>query len=499
MKITKSEALALIEYNSFLEELHSAWTPYAWQDREIQRLFHAEPSTRLKYLQLDIARKMGKTELCCYFLWRRAMEKPRLQYYITESEENASHVIWNDKRLQNFGPRKYLLDGKSGIKESDHSIHFKNGSSIYLKGCASNIDSLLGTRPNGVVYDEFRTHNPKFHQVMAPNYIVWPDFQLLIASTPPWLDDVESGVCKFYRDMIEECETEPRKKYISIPCWEHSDPRMIDEYKSEQQRYERRGEKHAFEREYEVKYVRNVKDFIFPEMTDSLPISHNNIKQRIESIINKEYVVMVDPSGAKRWGALFGIIDLDNPTLYLVDSIILDNKNPRDRELMSVGKFWPLICAKMKDTAAQVDKYDWHKGYDCAEPWFPAEVEDQFDEDSLFGVDKKVMSVTEGYSLIKDLVKCSKIIISERCRDIIHEFQGLQINPNTENPYKGQDELIACLRYILHEFNYLFKPSGLKVFKHYKDKLDYLHQNFWEGMKNPKKNTDYENYYIEGE
>jgi phage terminase large subunit len=77
------------------------------------------------------SRRSGKTVACAAHLIHTAINTPNIIcLYITLSRNNAKKIIWRDIRNINT---EYKLDGVTD--ETEMSMTFKNGATIYLSGC----------------------------------------------------------------------------------------------------------------------------------------------------------------------------------------------------------------------------------------------------------------------------------------------------------------------------------------------------------------------------
>lgn len=453
------KAETLIKYASLVKEVFKDWKPYDYQKTVLKDLFVND----YKYVFCNWSRKSGKTEVATKFLILKALLIPNAQlFYISKTQENAKKVVWG--RLKAMVPRKYLLPGSSGIKESDLSIQFSNGSIIYLLG-SKDVDAYIGTSPDSVVYDEYRTHSPLFNDVMSPNYFK-PHCQILIISTPPDLLDIETGKCSFYYTMKKMCESDPRNSYYDLACWE-GNPDLQDFYKEEKKRYEFLGRMSEFEREYEVKYVKGTKRSMFPEFSYEDLVPHRNLMRTIVDDSQYEWAICADTSGWTRWGVLFVCIDKSTLDLKILDciTIVSDGNSFEDRKNagMSAYALWPKIERKMKELYPGSNHADWSIIWDCQDVPIMDDINRWYGEDITFlPVNKKIMGKTESLSLIRDLKILNKLWISEKAEELIDEFKAMEVNPATERPYKRFDELSDCFRYILHEFCDLYDKDSIR-------------------------------------
>jgi len=444
----------LMAYGLFLQQLHLDWEPHSGGQKEVLEDLLVN---KKRIVFLNCGRKFGKTEIAMYYLWRKAAEIPNsVWFYVCPTAELGKKVVWDTKRLQTFGPRNYLLDGKQGIKESTQSIHFKNGSGIYIVGSNVDTDSLLGVMPHGAVYDEFRAFSPRFHESMRANFLPHKA-AVLIISTPPSKEDILSGKCAFYAKMIKICKVTDRYSYYHRTSLDN--PHMDKEdLEFEKQELYANGEEHVWHRENMAEIVFGSQHSMYPELTESSLTPHLDLKRMLtKQETELDWFVVVDPSGAKRWGVLFAAVNPYDRMVYLVDCITLDSLIPSQRNEMSALVLWSKIENICRELNPHIDPDQWHIVYDSAESFFYNELRINVGEHlNIYPVNKNKMSKTEGFSRIKDLISTKSLYISDRVLMLISELRGMKINPVTELPKKEFDELIDCLRYLIYEVNYIF-------------------------------------------
>lgn len=450
-RLPKNLISGVTAYADLIKQLNIQCPLHANQIVDLQELF----VKKKRYVMLNCGRNYGKTYEGIYFLIRRAIEMPgTVWYYICPTEKQAQETIWDTHRLIQAIPEQAIKSGKEGKKETDLAIHFKNGSSIYLKGSNQDPQSKRGIKMDGVVYDEFRDFSPKFHEAFAKNFVK-PHFQLLILSTPPSLEEIKNGTKKFYKEMMDSCETEPDCALVRRPSYDN--PHVCDWALREKAILLRQGRVAEYEREIEALIVPGVYESLFPDIGFSCLKPHIDVLRRLEKTGNdKRYVVTIDPSGLKRWGALFSCVDFDTSSVSCLDCIVLSGTNPDEKEQMSPQCFWALIAEKMKELQPNLSYNDWMKIYDSAQPGFANDVNIHIDKTlNFFPVNKKNLSRMDGFGVIRDLNKAGRLFISERCQELINEFSSLELATTGELPKKEYDELIDCLRYCVMEYDHV--------------------------------------------
>ena len=193
--------LKFLQFQAQVEaEIHSYWSPHYGQVPVAQGLFRRWK----RYVFLQCGRKFGKTDFTIYCMYLYAILFPNSQiYYIADTMKHAGELVWHNKRLQGFFKSSKRLRGESDeefalrrqiglelhekyvLKEnnSEMRLYFKNGSFIKVDG-AENYANADGIEPDFMVYDEFKSHDPRFNEAMEPNLRV-KRAPLLIVGTPP--------------------------------------------------------------------------------------------------------------------------------------------------------------------------------------------------------------------------------------------------------------------------------------------------------------------------
>lgn len=140
-----------------------------------------------KYIFARIGRKGAKTTTIIDIAWRYAYEVPRSTIYIClPTIVQATEVYWDEKRLQwcDIGDpwmcEKYI----EHVNNAQHSLLFKNGSSIKLIGTFSESRGR-GTQPNLLLVDEIKDCSAEYLDAMEPNLAAKEDARCVMAGTPP--------------------------------------------------------------------------------------------------------------------------------------------------------------------------------------------------------------------------------------------------------------------------------------------------------------------------
>lgn len=130
-------------------------------------------------------RRAGKTEVIAQMLLETAVENSQsICLYYAPTKRQAKNIIWPKlKRLV----KHYSLQVE--FKETESSLHFENGSIVYIYGAdkVSDIDAALGLAVHMVVLDEAGSFGP--HLELLVNEVLGPttfDYggQMVMIGTP---------------------------------------------------------------------------------------------------------------------------------------------------------------------------------------------------------------------------------------------------------------------------------------------------------------------------
>ena len=449
---------------------------------------------RKRIVMLNCGRKFSKTYICSYFLWRKALETPNATfYYVAPTAEQGKEIIW--QRLKNFGPTLIEAQGRkyrilSNAKDSSLELLFFNGARIKLVGSTgSSAESLRGCEPHGAVYDEFKDHDPRFHESMSPNYAVY-DAPLLIIGTPPKMEEIESGEKKFYKEMMEYCERFDDCIVYSRPSTDNPIPSIHSWINNEILRLEGLGKsgRAIADREFRGLLVYGGTLDFMPQFSKSDLVSSATIEKAIhETASDFRFAAILDPGGGTRWGALFVAVDTGRGSMYVLDKITLRADREQDAEYMTHVRLFELVLKKIENLSPKnISIKNWTVFYDSANADFALNVKPSFRDIVLHPVNKNKFGKMEGFSQLKDLKEAGRLFISAKAEELIVEFQAIKLD-SKGLPAKGFDELTDCMRYAIYEFNYLLNvelvpeektPSGYfdkKVAEHRKSLEDAWH------------------------
>lgn len=386
-------------------------------------------------------RKWGKTELCVYTLYRWALTVPNGQfYYIAPFYNQAAEIIWKPGRLQTFlgdlAP-KYI----SAIHETDRRITFKNGSFIKLVG-SDNFEAGRGFNPDGAVGDEYKDSDYRFYEGFIPNLIA-KKAPILLVGTPPETFD------HFFVRTEEDYKKDPRGAYFKRSTWTNP---YIDkeELELEKQSAIAKGEWAKYMREIEAEIVPGGANAIFPML--EIPrydeagnfVGESRHVKNFQSLYGAqgqpgvsykdwEFFAAYDPGSALCFAGLFAAVNK-----FTRQCVILDELYVTDRNKTSTRQIYPAAMNKMN---LLCDRVDWRETYDYAAAWFQNEVQTEFRR-NLIPCVKDIGKKEVKLSVIKDFLLTDRLIISDRCKNLISEMATYSTDEHGRIPKKN-DHCIA--------------------------------------------------------
>lgn len=431
------------------------WVPHEEQALCAVKLFYED----IRSIFVQCGRKWGKTELATYILWRWAQNYPESGcYYIAPLLTQAKEIIWADPRLQGFGPREWLLDGDSGINNTEMRLRFKNGSFIKVDG-SDNFEKHRGTRPSIVVYEEFKDHRKEFRRVMRPNLSVYNAPEIFIGTPPEDFGDEESNE---FLLTAKEHQADPRKFFLKAPSW--SNPNIPKAwFEEEKQRLYARGEGDVWEREYAAQYVKGGAHKIFPMLKKEITKPHSELMIEIHRDRRKlEWYCFADPAGATCFAVLLIAINPYTRHLYALGEIY-----ETKQEEMTVSKIGQK-ARTLRQSLTVDPRIEWRLGYDEAETWFANEMLELYEE-SWEPTQKAKHDKISGLSLIKDILNLGKLTVSSECPNLFRELDSYRKDENGRIPKKN-DHLIDCFRYIL-DASYYALPEKAEPVPKEKDEM----------------------------
>ncbi len=137
--------------------------------RDYQRpLFEAFISRKFTRYLVVWPRRAGKDVVAFNLILRAALRRVGVYFYIFPTYSQAKKVIFDSitntgERFSDYIPTELLVSCNS----SELKYTLSNGSIIQLVG-SDNIDSLVGTNPQGIIYSEYAIQSPLAYQFLRP-------------------------------------------------------------------------------------------------------------------------------------------------------------------------------------------------------------------------------------------------------------------------------------------------------------------------------------------
>jgi hypothetical protein len=427
------------------------WKPSNYQRQVFESVFVGDAV----YVFCEWSRGAGKTTVALKLALLAAQLFPnRSVLYITPTGKDGKGII-SDKRMD--FPKELMAD-KS--RPSEGLFRFKNGSELQILGSEGEV--AVGREPILVIYDEYRKHDPKAHETISP--VLRNGGKLVIISTPPRLNDIQTKKADHYMKMLNFCKKDKDARYFRVTVDEAlkegiSTQKFIE---FEKRQYEERGEINEFKAEYYLEYVYRSQDSYFCDISESILVPTSNMARLVEAISEPTWIIFGDSSGSTRWGALFACLDEEKGILYLVDSVLRTREGQNtteNREIsdMVPSRFWPLLQFRIQKWLPNSTESNWYIGWD-RDTTFVDVIPLMFGSHiDISIVEKKYDKKRETFALVRDLIKLNKLYIGEDCKDLIAEMKLLAVDPKTNDFVKKNDELLDCLRYLIMTFDSCFE------------------------------------------
>lgn len=434
----KTELTALVEHAEVLEELHKIFTPHPGQLPPLMDLFFGG----VKFIFLCLARRFGKSALMCYMAVRWALTRPNSTIYIVGPMLNTQReIILHSGLLLGIVPRKYMRE----YNKTEGRVYFTNGSWIRVIG-ADDPDSLRGIKCSLLLIDEIKDIKADVINIITPT-LMDQDAPMIVAGTPP-----EVAEHPFW-DKVEEAKTSPDWRFYHGTTYDnpHLKKEVIDR---ERATYEKRGDLDVFLREFMAQYVPGGKRAVFPMFTDQHIYPYATLLNRIRKNEHQwQFYVTADPGTASCFAVALYAINPYRGLVYMMDEVY-----EQQQAETSIGKLWPRVQQKMAELyAPDFDEQPYRITVDEAATWARNELLDQFQLAS-FPTTKASSRKADGISLMKDLFRDNKLLLSDRCVAMKKELAAYMLD---KNGYfvKKNDHLLDCSRYTLAAANYTYQKS----------------------------------------
>lgn len=441
----------MLYHSQVLADLHSVFNPHIGQIPVGKALFY----NFIKRLFIECGRKWGKTELLIYVLYRVSLMKPNSwSYYILPLQNMILDVLWENNRLPGFLPNNLMKKYGITVDNQEYRISFGNGSFIKCDG-SDNHQKGRGYSATGIiVYDEYKDHNPKFHDAFEPNLAI-TDSPIMFIGTPP--DESEPSYERWCL-MADEIKLDPNGFYINQPS--STNPHLSKEFLIKKRaELIRKGELWKWEKEYEAKRVKANSRTIFPMLDRDIHI--RPYKDIMTEIMNNhsdwDFHVSIDPGSAKCFAILFGAVHRYNKKVYLLDEIY-----ESDFGMNSVGLIMVKFKEKLNEIMPEIDR--WSAVYDHAAAWFWNEYQHNYYDEDKFNLhinkcEKDMNNKENRLSFIKDMLLGGFLGATDRCIKWFWEMSKYSTDENGRIP-KVNDHLIDDTRYMFNDMRLTILPGN---------------------------------------
>lgn len=429
------------EYAILLKELHSNWTPHRGQVEIGNMIFHKGK----RRIFGENGRKWGKTEFACYMIWRLGNMMPGASgYYYGSSLKGAREIIWENNRLVNFGPRRYIAK----VNNQDMRITFTNDTKVKVEG-AAEAELSRGFNPHFVILDEFKDITPSFWSAMTPNFATHDCIVLIIGTPPEQLEDEPGKPCLFVR-VADMFKNHPNYGYVNQPSWvnEHLPPGFLEQERRdciELAMYD------TWLREYEAKRVRiGGKRVVGTFDRDRHVRSRAWMTERLyKERHDLQWCTVLDPGHAGAFGGLLMAINPYSKHVYFVSNLY-----EKDLDQIFCANIWPQMRKK-----EQIWIPDWKdevslRIYDEAELWWANEFQANFPAEAGFLPTEKGRNAhSAGVGFLRMIFAWDMGYVCEGdCDWFIWELENHRLLDNGRPD--NNCHLIDCSRYGLHAWDY---------------------------------------------
>ena len=153
--------------------------PHAWQ----VPIFTAIENQGFKKVLAIWPRRSGKDVTAFNIAIRQALKKTCVIYYLFPTYSQGKKVLWDSvtnsgQRILDYIPRELIKNKNS----QEMRITLINDSIIQIVG-SDNVDSLVGTNPQGCIFSEYALQDPRAYQFIRP-ILTANDGWALFVSTP---------------------------------------------------------------------------------------------------------------------------------------------------------------------------------------------------------------------------------------------------------------------------------------------------------------------------
>ena len=371
-----------------------------------------------RFKVLVAGRRWGKTCLAIIFLITEAFKHEEAKvWYVSPFLSQSKNIAW--KLL------KKMLDPQTIVKinESELSVTLTGGREIYLKG-ADHPESLLGVGLNAVVLDEYASMKQDVWQEIIRPMLTDTMGKALFIGTP-------KGKNHFWELFLLGLKNEQGFSSWTFRTVDNPHIPPEDVELAKQQLNER-----FFRQEYEASFE-DFTGLVYPEFSDKV-----HVINELPNLAKMESLIAIDPAltGVHAW--LLAYADSEG-ALYVIEEYY--EKNKRVSEVASI---MPKAGLYLIDPSGY-NKSILKEGHLFA-------IADEYKEWNI-PVRPAENDVDAGVNRVGEFFKRNKIRIHSSCKNLIWELKRYHWSEERETvrgvsvakPYKKDDHLCDCLRYIV--------------------------------------------------
>ena len=370
-----------------------------------------------RFIVLVAGRRFGKTILAITDLIASAWNNPKSRsWYISPTYRQSEMIAW--KMLLNMIPKEAIINKD----ETRLELNLSNGSEIALKG-ADNEDALRGAGLNFVVLDEYAQIKQNVWQEIVRPMLTDTKGRALFIGTPKGKNSLWELFLKGQRK--EDGFSSYRFKTVDNP---YIDPLEVEDARKQMnERY--------FRQEYEASFEDYV-GLIWPEFNQGHAIE----PFYIDKIFTRFGVI--DPAISGTTASIKAMLDEDGKI------IVYD-------EYYEVNKRVSEVCEAIKDDCRWIiDPSAAHKNIQREGKLYS--LYDEYADNGIYA-ETGENDVDTGINRVAEYFKQGKLKIFKTCKNLTYELERYHWAEERETnagfmkpkPYKSQDHLCDCLRYLV--------------------------------------------------
>lgn len=425
------------------------WKPIGWQSKMFEEVCFTNKSRVL----MEITRGGGKTASSIILAQMVMHAIPGCTVVFIAPKKTDAEAILEDK-IRYFPPN--LI---KNISIGQGMITFKNGSKFRLmhSGKSQKVQVGRGIEPILAILDEYAWHYGSILDSLEP--VTRRGGKIIAASTVPTMEDRAKGKANHYYAFREVCQKADFGAYYKFDAdhvknsgiWAPGHLEEIRESKRIQ------GKMDNFLQEYYLIESYPTENTIFINISEKNLIPETIVKDLVQKVKKPTWVAVGDTSGSTRWGTLFICLDQDKGNAYLLDCLVrqrISKKNSsavREESGMTPHLYWPVVQEKIWSITPSFNESNWDIIWDHDTVFMDVIPQIFGSHINIMPAEKKHDKKEEIYSLISDLIAMNRLVISDKCHELIHEMKLVSINTQTKKVIKDgrPDELLDCLKYFI--------------------------------------------------